>query len=432
MSNIVAEISEEVQALFQELTDAEAVSIGTVEARVSDAVGSWGQRLSEAVLAQTASSPAVSPVSLPCPSCQGHSHRYRFRARTFTTACGVVKVRRWEYKCKCGSIHVPWEARQGLKGRWTQRVAATMMRLAAQLNYRAAAAELKHHGIDVSHTTLHQKVREWSEGEESSDYVAKQSLDAEARWYVSCDGCHTNSSQGWKEVKVGCVSKDYPRTNATTVIKMRPSTPRYVASESQASDFGKQLAALATQTGIYQDEKTMDSEEVVVIGDGAAWIWNLADEHFPGATEIVDFMHAKTHLYDVAKQAFGEDDPDTVNAWVRATETPLYNGETSQVIARIRELGKHNSAIEEVLEREVGYFQKHSHRMRYRTFNDKGYQIGSGVIESACKHVVAERCRQAGMRWTQPGINAILFWRCLLKNDALGTYWDTQAKQTAA
>ena len=62
----------------------------------------------------------------------------------------------------------------------------------------------------------------------------------------------------------------------------------------------------------------------------------------------------------------------------------------------------------------------------------KDQQIGSGVIESACKHVVAERCRQAGMRWTQPGINAILFWRCLLKNDALETYWDTQAKQTAA
>ena len=77
MSKIVAKISEEVQALFQELTDAEAVSIGTVEARVSGAVGSWGQRLSEAVLSQTASSPAVSPVSVPCPSCQKHSHRYR-------------------------------------------------------------------------------------------------------------------------------------------------------------------------------------------------------------------------------------------------------------------------------------------------------------------------------------------------------------------
>ena len=143
-----------------------------------------------------------------------------------------------------------------------------MMRLAAQLNYRAAASELKHQGIEVSHTTLHQKVRAWSETEEIAAYVDEQSLERGARWYVSCDGCYTNSPQGWKEVKVGSVSKDYPYTNATSVIKVRPGSPRYVASENAAADFGKHLVALATQTGIYQNENTIDPEEVVVIGDG--------------------------------------------------------------------------------------------------------------------------------------------------------------------
>ena len=431
MSNIVAEISEELQEIFQALTSDPSVSITAVEDQVSSAVSSWAQRLSEAILSETASALVSSPVSVSCPSCQGHSHRYRCRARNFTTACGVVRVRRWEYKCKCGRIDVPWEARQGMKGRYTPRVSETMMRLAAQLNYRGAAAELGHHGIKVSHTTLHQKVREWSVGESVSDYVDEQSLEGGARWYVSCDGCYTNSLEGWKEVKVGCVSKDYPHTNATSVIKTRPSSPRYVASQSQAMDFGHQLAVLATQTGIYQDEKTMDTEEVVVIGDGAPWIWNLADEHFPNATEIVDYMHAKTHLYDVAKHAFGEENRDTLETWVQETETPLYNAETAQVVKRIRHLGEQNPAIADILEKEVGYFQKHSDRMQYRTLNEKGYQIGSGVIESACKHVVAERCKQAGMRWSKPGINAILFWRCLLKNGTWETYWDTQNPQNA-
>ena len=431
MSNIVAEISEEMQEIFQGFTRAEDVSIDDVEERVSAAARSWAQRLSESILSETASSTEGSPVSVPCPSCQKHSHRYRCRARNFTTACGVLRLPRWEYKCKCGHIHVPWEVRQGMKGQYTRQVAATMMRLAAQLNYRAAAAELKHHGIQVSHTTLHKKVREWSADEVVSDYVDEQSLEAGARRYVSCDGCHTNSLAGWKEVKVGCVSKDYPHTGATSVIKMRPSSPRYIASQSQAADFGQQLAALATQTGIYQDETTIDTEEVVVIGDGAPWIWNLADEHFPGATEIVDYMHAKTHLYDVAKAVFGEEARDTVETWVETTETPLYNGAIAEVVTRIREVGTHNPAMEEVIEREAGYFHKHAHRMQYRAFNEKGYQIGSGVIESACKHVVAERCRQAGMRWTQPGINAILFWRCLLKNNTWDTYWDAQAPQAA-
>ena len=76
---------------------------------------------------------------------------------------------------------------------------------------------------------------------------------------------------------------------------MRPSTQRYIASQSQAVDFGQQLAALATQTGIYQNETTLETQEVVVLGEGAPWIWNLADQHFPGATEIVDYIHAKSH-----------------------------------------------------------------------------------------------------------------------------------------
>ena len=427
MTNIVAEISKEVEDIFQDLTGDVSVSIADVEKRVSTAMGSWGQRLSEAILSETASSTVASPVSVSCPSCQGHSHRHRCRGRNFTTACGVVRVRRWEYKCKCGVIHTPWEARQGLKGQYTQQVSATMMRLSAQLNYRGAAAELKHHGIQVGfHTTLHKKVREWSAGEEASDYVDKHSLDVGARWYVSCDGCYTNSLEGWKEVKVGCVCKDYPHTNATSVIKMRPSTPRYIASQSQAVDFGRQLAALATHTGIYQDQTTLETQEVVVLGDGAPWIWNLADEHFPGATEIVDYMHAKSHLYDVAKQAFGEENTETVNVWVDSTEPALYNGDTPQVVAHLRTLGTQNPAITDTVERQVSYFQKHSQRMQYRTLNEKGYQIGSGVIEAACKHVVAERCKQAGMRWTKTGIEAILFWRCLLKNGAWQTYWNTQ------
>ena len=215
------------------------------------------------------------------------------------------------------------------------------------------------------------------------------------------------------------------------MFKVRPTSLRYVAARETAADFGKQVAALATQTGIYQDEKTLETEEVVVIGDGAAWIWNLADEHFPNATEIVDFIHAKTHLYDAAKHAFGEEDREAIETWVETTQTPLYNGETAEVVACLRALGTQNPDIADALEREVGYFQKHAHRMRYRTFDEKGYQIGSGVIESACKHVVAERCKQAGMRWTQQGINAILFWRCLLKNQAWDTYWDNQYPQAA-
>ena len=138
MSCIVADMSQEVQEIFQDLTDDGSVCISDVEKRVSTAIRSWGQRLSEAILTQTAGSAEVLPVRVSCPSCQGESRRFRRRVRSFTTLCGVLRLPRWEYKCECGHIHVPWEAKQRLKGRYTQAVAAAMMRVAAQLNYRVA------------------------------------------------------------------------------------------------------------------------------------------------------------------------------------------------------------------------------------------------------------------------------------------------------
>ena len=94
MSNIVAEISEEMEVIFHELSDIENVEVSTVESRMSAAASSWAQRLSEAVLSETASSADASLLNVPCPSCEGDSRRYRSRARSFTTACGVVRVLR--------------------------------------------------------------------------------------------------------------------------------------------------------------------------------------------------------------------------------------------------------------------------------------------------------------------------------------------------
>lgn len=138
-------------------------------------------------------------------------------------------------------------------------------------------------------------------------------------------------------------------------------------------------------------------------------------------------MHAKSHLYDVAKQAFGETSRDTIEDWVKTTEPFLFAGDTQEVIVHIRALGVGNSTLSEMLQREAGYFQKHAKRMQYQRFVENGYHIGSGLIESACKHVVAQRCKQASMKWSRTGINAILFWRCLLKNGASDAFWDKQS-----
>ena len=227
---------------------------------------------------------------------------------------------------------------------------------------------------------------------------------------------------------MGCVYRDSPQLGPNSVPRARETSLRYVGSRSDAATFGGQWFQLATASGIYREETV--TKEVVVIGDGAAWIWNLADEYFPSAIEIVDYMHAKAHLYDVTRHAFGEHPSKAVERWGELTEPFLYAGDTEEGVARIRGLGvgRGRSELTLVLQRDTGSFQKHSHRMQSAAFVAKGYHIGSGVIESACKPVVAQRCKQASMKWSQAGINAGLFWRCLLKNGAWHRFWNQHAK----
>lgn len=421
---------ETLNGLLSRLGAAGGGSIASAEACISEELSKCGQELLALHARQSEASASEVSEAVLCPDCACVCRRYRRRGRRFLTLCGEIRVDRWVYVCEKGHYQTPWEATAGFKDGCTIGVASAMCRLASRLNYRAAAEELSHQGIDVSHTTLHKKVGKWAAGEEVSDYVEAQRLEPTARWYVSCDGVQTPSTQGYNEVKTGLVSRTYSQPERASASGARPKSLRYVASRTAASDFGEQWAKLATQTGIYCDE-TLEAE-VVVIGDGAAWIWNLADQYFPGALEIVDYMHAKSHLYDAAKCVFGEEAPETVQAWVEDTESFLYHGETPEVVARIRALGIASPETQEALEKEVRYFQKHTQRMQYQTFVENGYHIGSGLIESACKHVVAERCKQAGMRWTQHGINAILFWRCLLKNpNAWDTFWEKQLPHAA-
>ena len=427
--DILAIIDQEVKKIFSETILDTSGSVADLEREVLEVTRQLGRKVLETCLSESAND--ASSVSVSCSICQGELRRFRKRQRYVQTLCGVVGVSRWVYRCDaCNVYDVPWDSRVGLKEGFTVSVAESMCRLSARLDFREASEELAHHGIKVSHRTLQQKVCKWSEGESVSDYVDEQCLEAGSRWYVSCDGVHTLSQDGsYHEVKVGCLYRDYPQLGSKSVASARTKSLRYVASHSDAVSFGEQWFDLATASGIYKDET--DTEEVVVIGDGAAWIWNLSDEYFPGAVEIVDYMHAKSHLYEVAKQAFGENAYESVHSWVEATEPFLYAGDTEGVVLRIRALGVGNPMLSEVLQREAGYFQKHSKRMQYGTFAEKGYHIGSGLIESACKHVVAQRCKQASMKWSQTGINAILFWRCLLKSSAWDTFWDQQVQNAA-
>lgn len=421
--SFVEAINEMVRDIFSE----PGLSLSDAESRVFEGFRLISQKFFEMFLSHQANEEPGEPVA--CPKC-GEACRRRYkRKRRITTKCGVVSVERWVYGCAKGHYHVMWDGKQKLTGQYTHRVAEAMCRLAARLDFREAAEELSYQGIKVSHETLHEIVGEFSEELDIPEQVETQELEKDQRWYVSCDGCHTNSPDGWKEVKAGCVYRDYPLPpdSSGAISRARTTSIRYVASRKDAACFGKELFELATKCGIYQVD--IDKQEIVLIGDGAAWIWKLAEEYFPNAVEILDYMHARAHLYNVAKMAFGEMETEAIAAWIKEAEPFLYDGDITEVCSKVLALATQHPEVSESLEREARYFEKHAKRMQYKAFREKGYQIGSGVIESACKHVVGQRCKQASMRWKEQGINAVLKMRCLLKNGGWNKYWypDTKA-----
>ena len=153
---------------------------------------------------------------------------------------------------------------------------------------------------------------------------------------------------------------------------------------------------------------------VVVVGDGAEWIWNRAT-WFIRRCEILDFWHAMEHAWEFARLRYGEGSQQA-DQWVRQIGVDLKAGKVEQVIARLKRLRPQSPQLRESLESLIRYYSANAGRMRYDEYLRLGYGIGSGAVESAHKQVVHARLRQAGMRWSEAGARRLLALRLLLLN----------------
>jgi len=157
---------------------------------------------------------------------------------------------------------------------------------------------------------------------------------------------------------------------------------------------------------------------VVVIGDGAEWIWNRASMFGEHRCEILDFWHALEHAWEFARLRWGEGSK-RADRWVDRIGKDLRAGKVNEIIARLQRMSPKAKTPElrEKLEALVRYYRQNAHRMRYDEYLRLGYGIGSGAVESAHKQVVHARMRQAGMRWSEAGARRLLELRILLLND---------------
>jgi hypothetical protein len=224
---------------------------------------------------------------------------------------------------------------------------------------------------------------------------------------VETDGVMVRYGDGWHEVKLVLVG-GYVDGHLHAI--------SYGGTRASPDVFGPRLLAEAARRGALEviawEGPTPDSRlprlrPVVILGDGAPWIWNLAGEHFgEQRTEIVDFYHAAEHLWTVAK-ALHSNDQDAA-AWAHTQMSNLRHAGIDPVAAVLREARAETPAAAAVLRRERGYFRTNAARMDYPTFHADGLPIGSGAIESAAKHVVQLRMKRPGARWSEAGAQAVL------------------------
>ena len=219
-----------------------------------------------------------------------------------------------------------------------------------------------------------------------------------------------------REVKLGCVFTQTDLDAEGRPLRDERSTS-YTGAIEDAEAFGLRIYHEAWRRGL--DRATRQ----VVIGDGAAWIWNLSYLHFPHAIEIVDIFHAREHLWELGRLLFPLDRKQR-RRWVLRRKKQLDGGRIEHLVRSLRALDPDTDVLAEKLRTEAAYFEGHADRMRYAEFRRQDLFVGSGVIEAGCRSVIAGRVKRSGMFWTVDGANAIIALRCAQLSNRFADYWE--------
>jgi len=161
-------------------------------------------------------------------------------------------------------------------------------------------------------------------------------------------------------------------------------------------EFGRRLHWEALRGGLGR------AQHKLVVGDGAPWIWNVAQDRWQGATELLDFYHASEHLWELGRALHGGDEAATAQ-WAEPLRHQLRHGGQKKALATIAALKVPRGEAGQVVAREQNYFASHAGRMNYRTLHRRGWPIGSGAVESTCRQ---KQCRfkRPGQFWTPKGM----------------------------
>ncbi|NJN84875.1 MAG: hypothetical protein HC802_23025 [Caldilineaceae bacterium] len=291
-------------------------------------------------------------------------------------------------------------------------------------------------GIAISDSTIWRQVAQ--RGQQIETVIAQEQAVANAlpkageaprqpavgadRMGVGIDGAMVHlRDEGWKELKVGCVyevaQRTQPDSKTGEIMTVGQAVNNsYVAHLGGPTIFGQLLWSAASQRQ-WEDARTTQT-----IGDGAVWIWNVADEHFFRSQRTVDWYHATQHLHNAAHLLYPVNQ-QARSRWYNAQETLLFQGHAAKIADTLTLKAPHLAAPDALLS-EAHFFRTNHQRMNYLECREEGLPIGSGMIESGAKQFKA-RFTGPGMRWSRPGIERLLPIRAAILSHHFDALWSS-------
>lgn len=217
--------------------------------------------------------------------------------------------------------------------------------------------------------------------------------------YVMLDGSMVfTRDDGWRELKLGRLFRD------SQVVNIQPKR-----REVMESVYVSHLGSIETFLPKFERHLVGYSDKVI-IGDGAKWIWNWADDNYPGAIQILDFYHAKEKLVLFARAQY-QDEQTRLN-WLELQTEKLLDDGLEEVLATLRSCRASNPEAKLAKQKAIDYYVEHDDRMQYKTYREQGLMIGSGPIEAAHRSVIQQRMKLSGQKWSVYGAQAIANLRC--------------------
>jgi hypothetical protein len=418
---LIADLLEKMRRQLQEQLPHQSTTLDQIEEAAGKIGRAFSQDLQRRLVEQCAKQPRPPKAQCTC----GLPARYKGQqARCIVTTHGVLRYERACYYCAaCRHMVAPVDRSLGLdSGSTTTQVRLWVALLAGQLPFAQAATTLQMltqvalsaasvERLSVAVGTALRKHQQQQAQRHQTGKLPEPAHPRPKRLYIGLDGVFVPLREAWKkDQSQGALTCRFGECKSGVVYEAcqdnqgkdsRVRTRAYVATLGNVDVFAPLLGTLAHQQGHHR------AKEVVVIGDGAPWIWQLAAKQFPGAVQIVDFFHAAQRLAALAEARFGKDTSEA-REWLAGRQEELKTNRLDAVLVQIRAWRPASAAKRQLRVSTFAYFSNNAQRMRYQSFLEKGYHIGSGVVEATCKHVVGQRLDQAGMHWRPESAEAIV------------------------